>query len=74
LRPEGESEISEQSCLRDVFAAAHAKGALQMLSNPDPTNYSADSFFDDMYNDFNIHRIMAKRLINSNADNLGEIR
>lgn len=64
----------EQIRLRDIFASAHLKGALQMLSNSDPTNYSRDPFFDKLYKGFNIRRIMAKRLINSNADGRSEIR
>ncbi|MCL2672895.1 MAG: DNA adenine methylase [Alphaproteobacteria bacterium] len=64
----------EQIRLKNIFAKAHKKGALQMLSNSDPTNYIADPFFDDLYADFNIHRVMAKRLINSKADGRDEIR
>ena len=45
-----------------------------MLSNSDPTNYVADPFFDDLYSDYNIHRINATRIINSNASKRGEIR
>jgi DNA adenine methylase len=65
---------AEQMRLRDVFTTAHAKGALQMLSNSDPTNYINDLFFDDLYKNFKINRVMAKRLINSKADGRDEIR
>lgn len=65
---------NEQIRLKEVFDQAHEKGALQMLSNSDPTNVGADSFFDDLYKDYNIYRILAKRLINANSDGRGEIR
>ena len=45
-----------------------------MLSNSDPTNVGPDPFFDDLYHDYNIYRILAKRLINANSDRRGEIR
>ena len=45
-----------------------------MLSNSDPTNYVDDPFFDDLYQDYKINRIMAKRLINSKADGRDAIR
>lgn len=70
----GDFDDTEQIRLHDVFAAAAAKGALQMLSNSDPTNYINDPFFDDLYSDFTINRVMAKRLINSKADGRDEIR
>jgi len=65
---------TEQVRLRDLFVKAGDKGALQMLSNSDPTNYIADPFFDDLYSNFTINRVMAKRLINANADGRNEIR
>lgn len=65
---------TEQIRLKTVFEQAHQKGALQMLSNSDPTNVGPDFFFDDLYQDYNIYRIFAKRLINANSDGRGEIR
>lgn len=65
---------NEQIRLKEIFDQAHEKGALQMLSNSDPTNVGPDPFFDDLYQDYNIYRISAKRLINSNSDGRGEIR
>lgn len=65
---------NEQIRLKDVFEQAHKLGAFQMLSNSDPTNVGSDPFFDDLYQDYNICRILAKRLINSNSDGRGEIR
>lgn len=65
---------AEQVRLCDLFIKASDRGALQMLSNSDPTNYITDPFFDDLYSNFTIHRVMAKRLINANADGRNEIR
>lgn len=64
----------EQRRLANVFEECHKLGALQMESNSDPTNYTDDPFFDDLYYDFNIHRVSATRIINSNAERRGEIR
>lgn len=65
---------NEQCRLKDVFDKAGRLGALQMLSNSDPTNAGEDAFFDDLYQEYNIHRIWAKRLINSKADGRAAIR
>lgn len=64
----------EQIRLKEVFEQVHKKGSLQMLSNSDPTNVGADPFFDDLYQDYNIYRVLARRVINSNSDGRGEIR
>lgn len=54
--------------LQKVFYKLNKKGALQMLSNSDPKNTNPDdSFFDDLYDGFQINRVPAKRMINSNA-------
>ncbi|MDJ0682138.1 MAG: DNA adenine methylase [Xenococcaceae cyanobacterium MO_167.B52] len=46
-----------------------------MLSNSDPRNTdSEDSFFDDLYSKYNIHRVSASRMVNSKASNRGKIR
>lgn len=65
---------SEQIRLKKIFDQTHKAGALQMLSNSDPTNEAPDPFFDDLYRDYNIYRILAKRLINSKAEKRGKIR
>jgi len=50
------------------------KGAKAILSNSDPKNVDPeDNFFDDLYGDFNIERVQAKRSINSNAKKRGLI-
>ena len=45
-----------------------------MLSNSDPTNVNPkDTFFDDLYSGFKIHRVHANRMINSKASGRGKI-
>ena len=70
----GDFDDEEQKRLKSVFDACNQMGALQMLSNSDPTNYIDDPFFDDLYKDYKINRILAKRLINSKADGRDAIR
>lgn len=49
-------------------------GAKILLSNSDPKNYNInDNFFDDIYKDFKIRRIPAKRIINCKKELRGEI-
>lgn len=70
----GDFDDAEQERLKQVFDKCHQIGVLQMLSNSDPTNYIDDPFFDDLYKDYKINRILAKRLINSKADGRDAIR
>ena len=63
-----------QKKLAQYFKKLNEKGAKLMLSNSDPKNTNeSDSFFDDLYSGFNIKRVNAKRMINSNASKRGEI-
>jgi DNA adenine methylase len=65
---------AEQKQLAILFKKLHLKGSKIMLSNSDPKNIDPnDNFFDSIYSDFNILRIPAKRLINSNASKRGSI-
>ena len=49
-------------------------GAKAILSNSDPKNVDEnDNFFDDIYADYTIDRVYAKRSINSNASKRGAI-
>jgi len=51
-----------------------AKGAKIVVSNSDPKNSDeSDSFFDDLYSNYTIMRISAKRMINSKATGRGNI-
>jgi len=65
---------TEQVQLANLYFQLHEKGIQLMLSNSDPKNIDpTDNFFDDIYKDFQILRIPAKRMINSNASKRGEI-
>jgi DNA adenine methylase len=69
-----EFDDRQQKRLRDIFQQASDRGALQMLSNSDPSNYIEDSFFDDLYRGFKIERIFASRAINSKGSKRGPVR
>lgn len=63
-----------QILLKDFYKDIDAKGAKIMLSNSDPKNLDEkDNFFDDLYSDFNIKRVYAKRNINSIGSRRGKI-
>jgi len=64
---------SHQIRLAKVFKNLDQKGVNQMLSNSDPMSATGDNFFDQLYKDFNISRVEAKRMINSNASKRGKI-
>lgn len=60
--------------LAEFFKKMDQKSAHLLLSNSDPKNYDPkDNFFDDLYKDFNINRVVALRTINSNKNNRGQI-
>jgi DNA adenine methylase len=62
-------EDAEQIQLGDLFNRLDQKGIKQMLSNSDPKTINPDDhFFDEMYKEFNISRVPARRMINSNPD------
>ncbi len=66
----------EQILLSKKFSELNKKGAKLMLSNSDPKNTDEnDDFFDNLYyhEDFTIHRVKARRAINSNGKKRGEI-
>lgn len=64
----------QQKELGKFFNKCNKKNALLMLSNSDPKNENCDdNFFDNIYSEFNVHRVMAKRAINSNAGRRGLI-
>lgn len=66
---------TEQMRLADFFASLDRKGAKLMLSNSDPCNHDpCDRFFDDLYSNFTIGRIPAKRSINCRGELRGEIK
>ena len=46
-----------------------------MLSNSDPKNENPDdSFFDDLFSEYYIDRVPAKRMINCNGSRRGNIK
>jgi DNA adenine methylase len=60
--------------LANVFTHLSKKGNLVMLSNSDPKNVDPnDTFFDDLYTNFRIARITARRGINSDATKRGVV-
>ncbi len=64
----------DQIELSHYFKRISDKGANVILSNSDPHNVDIDdNFFDDLYHDFTIERIDAKRSINSNGNKRGAI-
>jgi DNA adenine methylase len=65
---------SDQVRLVDFFRELDAKGAKIMLSNSDPKNENpADTFFDDLFSEFYLERVPAKRIINCNGSRRGNI-
>jgi DNA adenine methylase len=65
---------TDQETLGNWFATWHERGAGLMLSNSDPkATDSTDDFFDDLYSEFEIHRILANRAINSDGGGRGPI-
>lgn len=60
----------EQIRLNKFINQATKKGAKIVLSNSDPKNINEnDNFFDNLYNDYIIQRVSAKRMINCNGNN-----
>lgn len=63
-----------QKKLRDLALSCRNKGIDVLISNSDPKNYDEnDDFFDDLYEDFFIERIGARRMVNSDGRKRGEI-
>jgi len=70
---EGFNDESQRK-LADFFKEMDQRGAKLMLSNSDPKNHDeGDGFFDELYKDFNLERIPAKRNINRDASRRGKI-
>lgn len=65
----------EQIELSNFVKKIRQKGAKILLSNSDPKNINiSDDFFDNLYKDYDIHRVSASRMINSNAHGRGRIK
>ncbi len=64
----------DQRRLAEFYGRMDERGAQLMLSNSDPKNEDPEEeFFDDLYGEFRIQRVAAKRSINSKGDGRGEI-
>lgn len=71
---ETEFDDSCQRALAGFIEEIDAVGAYIILSNSDPKNVDPeDDFFEDLYADYDVQRINAKRKINRNADHRGYI-
>jgi len=65
---------TDQKTLAEFVKSINASDTKIMLSNSDPKNTDPnDSFFDDLYRDFDINRIQARRMINCQAEKRGNI-
>lgn len=64
----------DQIALGRFFEKLSKTGASLMLSNSDPKNVNVgDCFFDNLYAEFNINRVQATRMINSDSSKRGKI-
>ncbi len=65
----------EQIRLRDFCARLHGQSNVKwMLSNADcSAKNPEDTFFEDIYTDFHIHRVHASRAINANPEKRGKL-
>lgn len=60
--------------LSRYYRQLHNNAVKVMLSNSNPKNTNKDdNFFEDIYDGFNINKVYAKRMINSNSSGRGEI-
>lgn len=65
---------NEQRRLKEYFAMLSNEGCFEMLSNSDGRGRNkADTFFDELYRDFIIERVFAKRCINANPTKRGAL-
>ncbi|MCF8309701.1 MAG: DNA adenine methylase, partial [Bacteroidales bacterium] len=65
---------NEQIRLKAFCDTLHKKGSYWLLSNSEPKNTDrGDAFFEDLYSDYFIERVRARRNINSNAKKRGNI-
>ena len=64
----------EQIELAEYINVLNKKGAKIVISNSDPKNNNTDdNFFDELYKNYNINRVKATRMLNSNASLRGAI-
>ena len=71
---ENDFNDKEQIELAEYINVLNKKGAKIVISNSDPKNNDIDdNFFDKLYNNYNINRVKATRMLNSNASLRGAI-
>ena len=71
---ENDFSDKEQIELANYIDSLNEKGAKVVISNSDPKNSNEnDNFFDDLYKNYNINRVKATRMLNSNASLRGSI-
>ncbi|MDA9066434.1 DNA adenine methylase [Flavobacteriales bacterium] len=64
----------EQIRLRDYCTELHNEGHSWLLSNSDVKGWIEDGdFFDNLYGDYSISRVLARRAINSKSDGRGKL-
>lgn len=64
----------DQRTLAAFYDEMHDRGASLMLSNSDPKNTDPeDGFFDELYSKHRIHRVSARRAINSDGEGRGQV-
>lgn len=71
---ENDFNDKEQIELAEYINVLNKKGAKIVISNSDPKNNGIDdNFFDELYDNYNINRVKATRMLNSNASLRGAI-
>lgn len=71
---ENDFSDKEQIELAEYIDLLNKKGAKIVISNSDPKNNDMDdNFFDELYKNYNINRVKATRMLNSNASLRGAI-
>ena len=71
---ENDFNDKEQIELAEYIDVLNKKGAKIVISNSDPKNNDIDdNFFDKLYKNYNINRVKATRMLNSNASLRGAI-
>ncbi|MEG3029855.1 MAG: DNA adenine methylase [Oscillospiraceae bacterium] len=65
----------EQIALGEFVDRISSNGAKVVISNSDPKNADEnDNFFDELYSQYQIDRVNAKRMINCNANSRGDVK
>ena len=71
---ENDFNDKEQIELAEYINVLNKKGVKIVISNSDPKNNNTDdNFFDELYKNYNINRVKATRMLNSNASLRGAI-